>query len=585
MAQPITKWQAFQSYHARENPGSSKQQAGVAWNEYKEKHGVVTKTKTSVKKSPSRRSVSPVSSRKAASPIKKSPSKKSPGKKSSSKGSKPKSPPKTEMHKLVGATLTGLPRDITGLITGYLPGKSLAMLQATSKRTKAITQPILEAMCRDLPTHKEIAAFVEDMLVFPNFVVSFFEPEVDGVHDTRVTIIEASDGILSRSYSALEEEFAGLVDYIDFPERRDVLQHVTPLANPESIRNILARRGSCTKEKGQYYADLMQRYIRGIIDPFLTTFLHAEEMEKMYAGQDIADDIIIGPPLVDPEAEDYHGDNPFGEYTLQVLRLTLALGWLRGAKEIQLVDEYDRTDAQYIFNMVVSTIRQIRQEYQYFKVPDVYTRTDIVYTTTDIVKYIQQHIHNKTSIRVAFYTPSLILPNHDRTFSVTEFVIMNGTPQDAVTHSYTRLRRIDTLPSRITVVTTPSQEAFDELLGRKIVPGIVDPLTLRNILANRNVAALNTMFTDTIILAVALAGVRAGILKAESHLGYRMLLAGRYGEKLLQLTSLFSNLLIIARWLGIPMTKEEGQAPVSLSQAKKWLPKILKRIDAVANNA
>jgi len=57
MAQSLQTWQTFQHEYAKTNPGSSKQQISAAWNEYKNKHVIVTKT------SPIRSPVSKVSAR------------------------------------------------------------------------------------------------------------------------------------------------------------------------------------------------------------------------------------------------------------------------------------------------------------------------------------------------------------------------------------------------------------------------------------------------------------------------------------------------------------------------------------------
>lgn len=569
MAQPITKWQAFRSYYARENPGVSVQQAAEAWETYKQRHGVVTKTST--KRSPKK---SPKKSLKK-SPIKGKQHAKSP----------PKSSPKSVMHKLTQPTLLGIPRELSGMIFNKLPDKELARMQSVSGRTKALTNKNIQEICNELPTQKEVLAFVKDMLVLRNFATCFFV-HADQFHEPQVNSLYIEDGSFGYKNFLIMPGFGTygiLTASTGWLERNEGLGNVTTLANPETIRNILARRGSCSAQKGQYYADLMQRYIRSIIDPFLEPFISAENIKKMYAGQDIPDGEFIRPPQ--PNQIDGN-DNPFKAYNLQVLRLILALGWLRNGRNIEdTIHEDDQENAARLFETLTRTIREIRQEYQYYKAPEVYTRTDIVYTTSDVVKYIQRHIRDKTSTRVAFYTISYEVTvrmlgriEYGRVRSVSEYVVEDGVPQNVVTHSTDQTR--DAL-KKITVKETPAQEAFDELLNQKIAPGMVDPITLSIMLQDQDDDS--RIVNDSVELNVVMAAYHAGLLRHPMRSGYNMLLAGRFKDDLMILSTLFAHLLIIARWLGVPMPKEEAQTPASLSQAKQGIPKIMRKIDKIAN--
>jgi len=550
MAQPITKWPTFYSKFAQENPGSTKQQASIAWNKYKETHGIVLKTSPKT------------------SPTKTSPSK-SP--------SKPRSAPKTEMHRLVQPTLTGLPPGVGEMISGYLPGQALAALQATSKRTKAITQQELMKMCDEFPTKGEVLTYVKDMLGMPTGEIHFIRlpnvasPRIDdrGAHFSSILM---SEDLPKYRSVWVDVHDLNLVDIDGIMNRfsSDVTDRISSLADPTTILEVMLKRKSCHKTK-EYYIQVALQYAKNIIRPFLAPLLDSKQIEEVFAGKTSTISTEI-PPQGEVETR--------FSFRLAMYNLHLLLAWLERRNILEGI---------FVPNIINEATMNLRREFairimMFFRangfVEKVTKQLPSIYpTATEILEYMQKKLESGESARVAFY---IHMPRNVIEFgvasahTVTEFLIADNKVE-MIQHKFasTYYPKIPTSIPTITKTVERNQATFNNMLKTKIVPGLVDTKTLHAIINREGIYTprYRPQFVDSLlrVLLFNVIGTATRVinwLSDNSTVTFARLIRGEYRnvlQKNIELVPILATyLLLIARWNGHPLPELE-KTPITVN--------------------
>jgi len=561
MAQPITKWQAFQSYYARENPGSSKQQASVAWSKYKEIHGIVLKTspKREVKKSPA----------------KNSPAKNSPAKKSLSN---PRSPPKTEMHKLVRATLTGLPPDISRIIAGQLPGKSIAGLQATSKRTKAITQQELERICKEMPTKGEIAAYVKDRLAMPTGSMEFLTLPDMGEEVQESVILNAfsmKEDIIEHLLSSKDGSELNIIGGYAVISKPDVLTRVNTLADPTTMFNVLKRRTSCHKTDG-HNVWLVLEYVKNILRPLLAPILSVDQIEEVLSGK-VPE---ITAPL--PPFDNVVVDNPRYSYVSALYLLNIVVKWMTKDLDMTLgriINPQRDIEVVTHRNSYIERIAAFFRDDGFLRIAT--TQPIPIYpTTTEILEYMQKKLKSGENARVAFYSHKPMHSFEPRLISihiVREFIISEGNIT-LETRDFTPLSRHSPPEAPyIREIGEPALETFNDMVKRKNLPGLVDIKTMHAIIkekgiftppkhhANYVAKQLRDLFLSVIATATNVIGWHDDGGNTDNRL-FRGEYTALTSTNAKGLPAFGIYLLLIARWNGSPLVDLEAK-PFTIKDA------------------
>jgi len=443
MAQPITKWQLFQHEYAKNNPGSSKQQIAAAWGKYKEQHGIVTKT------SPTRLT------------IKKSPTKKSPVK---------KSPIKTEMHRLVQPTLMGLPPGVGELVAGHMPSRSVAMMQATSKRTKAITQQRLDELCRELPTNKEVSIYCRDL------IASSVSQKVDVMSIGNTIFLYQW-----RLYSTTVDRDIFEVGSEGLPTRVS-RQHITEFTNiigefvsPIILLILMRRRQSCNKLLPNYltnYVSIIQAYIRRVVTPLLREVVSEEQIESLFTF-----------PHNIPDANDIQVP------TLPIVkRLTSVVNWLYNGYPdagISSISIHNETMGKH---HVLGILRSITTLYiNPFRFVD---EERPLISTNDVLDYISKNASRPIRIAFKYYedihTENDVEQPEKYVITILNIHGKNVAAQIVQMVGETSEWRLGMSIWSIFVEQASGVEILDNIRKTRILPGSVDLLTLSAILNSEN---------------------------------------------------------------------------------------------------
>jgi len=467
MAQPITKWQAFQSYYSRDNPGSSKQQTSSAWEEYKQRHGVVTKsstkrTKTSPKKSPGSTNSASYTNVVVKSPVKIL-SKQSPSKKSPSK----KSPSRTHMRQLLGEpTLTNLPPGIGEHISSFLPSKSVATMQRTTKRTQHITKQRLEELCREFPTKEEVANYVKDILV-GSFSIHFLVLPGSLPIGTVEFTLTSEGGEIKRYANAIDQTGAEIPHQTETIAYTNVAAHCTKFVDPQTMGKIIRRRKGCNEGYSNYYDVYMVRlYIDTILRPIMRYVLEEKEIDA----------IVLTPLTIAIDNTFPLKPVPINEeelriYRLAIIHLHFASNWC-AARGYLSPDWNELVTRPH--EVIRSRLRVVHRAYVQVKSPG----GDEVLTTTNLLAYIQTQLNANKPVRVAFLSTEEIGIS-PKIRSVYELVLKNAN-----SGTYTR-RGYYIRSSEIVYESSSGPEAYNSILSTKLVPGVVDPITAKAIVQEK----------------------------------------------------------------------------------------------------
>jgi len=457
MAQPLHSWQAFQHEYAKTNKGSTKQQVAQEWRKYKEQHGV---TKTSPKR------------------IEKSPSKKSP---SYANIVVKKSPKKTEMHRLAGATLTNLPPGVGEMISRLLPDKSIAALQTTSKRTKHITQQRLDELCRELPTSKEIVSHIRELLASPNFAVSFLRPLSEDEEELRGAYLSffSQNAIFKfRSYKAVHD-FMSWNEF--YPFRSSLDEFEAPYVDPNTLLNILEKRLGCKKQ--QYY-NMVIEYTHNVMRPVLQLFLSEEQIASVFQGEQIPNLVIVVPP--------FEGVLDRNEYLRRVFRLHFARVWLLNTPN-NIDMTVTRAEDVHIPFVIAEQVEGIAGFFRTWLANRLSGMYEHIYvTSSEVIAYIQDKINSKKHARIALYTNQPVL-HLGAYYSVKEITIQNGRITTVERKYSEPFRREDRLIVRdtgeIEVEAESGEKDLAMWLKYKSFFGIVDPATALSIIREKGHAS------------------------------------------------------------------------------------------------
>lgn len=254
MAQPLPKstWQSFQHDYSTTHPGSSKQQVSQAWAEYKTTHNIAATKKSNPIRSPSPK----------------------------------RSPKKTHMHTLVGATLTQLPPGVGQLITQYLPAKSIAILQRTSQRTKAITKQQMETVCNELPNTNELINSIRNTLVSPViWTIRYLSFHTDGQRGDQITVNVAKFGAGNAVGTTLTTTTDGVTsggEQLNLSTFDVYIQSQQGHVDPYSLLSTFKRRVGCTKQDIFYMADIVKEYVIKILRPLLVPLVDTATIEMLF---------------------------------------------------------------------------------------------------------------------------------------------------------------------------------------------------------------------------------------------------------------------------------------------------------------
>jgi hypothetical protein len=301
MAEPIGTWQAFRSHYATTNPGRPVQEASAAWTAYKARHGIQASTP---RRSQGRRSQG------MRSP------KRSP-KRSPLRASSPipaRSPPKTQMQRMIAPTLAGLPKDLLENVTRYLSPGSVGRLATLSSAMAAKSRQAVQALCKDLPSADELLAYFRSR-VEARVPVSI---DVLTLPTSRSPIgIRQLRAVTSRELAASKSRFtaywvpSGMTIVIAHPNtpgsslRKEL---ASGLANPYAMLGALRRRESCVKDylathgSDKYGLDITREYIRTTLTPLLSTLVDVEASRVFDATVPTIrdEDVVLVPPPDDP---------------------------------------------------------------------------------------------------------------------------------------------------------------------------------------------------------------------------------------------------------------------------------------------
>jgi len=468
MAQPITKLALFRELYTQNNPDATKADVKREWVKYKKQYAT---------------NKSPVT-RHSTSPGKKSPSrKKSPTKKSPIR----RSPIRTSPRRYGGlqqSNLTGLGQDVTTTLLGHVGGRELATLSRTSKVVSRRTQPTLVQICKELPSKKEVVAYIADIKTRQEKlkVVLFTEPTDHGAKLEAFYFDNPAALDSDNAYFGYKEGF-GNTEELDEDEDAVEVQgqviyaqlitadadEVLDLTEVESIKNklvdpftllsVLQTRVSCKKE-AQYGLDLVRQYYKHVLERYLIAILGTA---KVYM-----DDVsrYKTPENLDIDKAD-----------VDRLRL-LVDSWLSptdaDAFNAYINSEQLNTPAilrQEVTNIIIR-LRQVdvflQQHYNQLQ------KTQLrLPGNKEIVAYIKQlvSVRSKGTIRIGFF--------HNRdVFSATYF-----SGSSTTIHCYAKENKqwyhIDQSPS-------VDEETVESILETRKVTMAIDLTTLEGVLATMN---------------------------------------------------------------------------------------------------
>jgi len=363
---PNLVYNSFRTWRKNNSLSNAQPALSDAWKEYKDIYGNI-KTVSSPKKSPK-------------------PS--------------PKiriSPPKTEMHRIVAPALTMLPPGIGELITRNLPAKSLAMLQVTSKKTKAITQAQIVALCNELPTHKEVVAGVRSMLVTPEAqLIGYFLYDDAKVY-YRMGIVSPKEVAFRSIYAYTETAMVAPSKYM-YSSLLDKFESVLPdfgTVDPITILKTLQRRQGCRKEG--YGLNIVVQFITGFLRPLFQPFVLEEQIDRILSTEPYDIEGIILPPAPDRDNVDYWN------YIRNARRLFLASYWLvsyrNNLPEVAIIASLinDELDASWWAKTLNNTLMFFTR--LHFET----NRPPSTLTTNQVDSYIRKHIENKQPFVISFF--------------------------------------------------------------------------------------------------------------------------------------------------------------------------------------
>lgn len=229
----IAKWQSFLSYYAKQNPGSSKQEASKAWAEYKEQHGIVngtTKKSSTRKQSPKK---SPKNSPKN-SPIKKSPLR-------------------------FGGTL---PKDVLHIIASNIEdAQTIGRMTIASKITGNVVLSKLEKLCNAPITETEILSTLDSLplplslrLVMTHHYTNIMHGRlfIFGRKADEIVVYDISYGNNSSKLLEGSKPIRLFIEQfiLDNPEKR-----VHIILSPLSLLDLYKRKVSCLRFSPTYISD------------------------------------------------------------------------------------------------------------------------------------------------------------------------------------------------------------------------------------------------------------------------------------------------------------------------------------------
>lgn len=557
MAEPINTWQAFRSYYARQNPGTSVQQASEAWTKHKERHNIVTGT---TKKSSSRRESpkkSPTKGKQHALSPPKSPTRTTKISKSSkTHKSPPKSPPKTIMHMLVQPSFTGIPKELRNVIASNLPSQGIASLQAVSKATKKHTEQELARLCQEQPTILEIQSYIKDMLAHPSWSIAFFDADSLRTDNIKLTIYKSKNGSYHKYVMKIHHnndtgEYRSILQYYNrkYLSIEKDLNHIKTLIDPVSLRKIYLRRKSCNQSD---YLATVKQYALNILRPFLLPFLTPEQIEDLILRSVDQEDHVVVPNIEDPVVPH--------ELYLRALKVRIARAWL---DYHQLPTDINSLNPVIVIEEIPDIITDIWNNLKIEEQPSLYT-------TTDFVKYVRKILENKQSLDFAFLSIKDELT--DVTIIVEAYKIKAGIVKG--TH-YTL--KTDKLLGGITGAPDPKITTKEyslpnllHILDTKILPGVLDPATVKKLLL------ANGMDKQTItpIIDREARLMLRNVSRLTTNMIYRQIVRVSNASPTFRGQVLIAIMLeLFAIWLGNPVVKD------TKSKKKNSIPATLANIE------
>jgi len=284
MAQPIPNLKAFRTLYSRENPSSTEDDVRREWATYRTQHGMS----------------------KARSPIRVT----------------------TQRYGgLTQSTLTGMPQDVVGLISGHLPASAVGVLTRTSRAGHRMTQQRMRQLCSELPTNKDVVDYLLDRLTQQlDTTVMWFKPHV-GIEDGVLKVLELrygpefGEGIRA---SAVDTVITAMTDVVDNEAEdvgpRQVLESHNRIAStlaeavliaegaetlgavdPVMMLRVIRQRLGCRKNSVDYGLDMVKAYYRRVLAPYLGRLLGTEGARRVYDA-----DYVIGelPRIVEESQDD-----------------------------------------------------------------------------------------------------------------------------------------------------------------------------------------------------------------------------------------------------------------------------------------
>lgn len=431
-----------------------------AWEEYKQRHGVVTKssTKKTKKTSPKKTPVKSPVKTPVKLPPKQSPSKKSPSK-------------KTHTQQLLGVpTLANVPREVGEHISSFLPSKSVVTMQRTTKRTKEFTQKQLEEICKEFPTQQEVVNYVKDILL-GSFGIHFLVlPGSLPIGTIEFTLL-SEGGEIKRYSNAIDENADDPPRPTETVNYANVAAYCTKFVDPPTMNVIMRRRKGCNKMPmyaGDYDVYMVRVYIDTILRPIMRYLLEEKEIDTIFfSPKEVDIDILpLKPvPIVIEELRIYR---------LAIMHLHFASNWC-------IARGYLSPDRDELENnphdIVRSRLKVVYRAYVEAATPGA----DEVLTTSNLLEYIQLQLNTNKPVRVAFLSIEEVEEHTNllKIRSVYELVL-----KDANSGTYTR-RGYYIVSNETVYESSSGPEAYQRILSTKLVPGIVDLFTAKAIVQEK----------------------------------------------------------------------------------------------------
>jgi len=453
---PNLDYNSFRTWRKNNGIRGTQQELKIAWNKYKSSNTLL--------------------------PGKKSPVR-SPSKKTSPKKSPIKTPSyanvvaKTHTQQLLGApTLANVPKDVGEYISSFLPSRSLALLQSTSKATRIHSRQQLALLCSELPSKGEILSYLKDQLTFPSTV--FFIPPTEDTENnafTDVMKVVSSNGTLRITHERLNRTHLTTHENTRIHQYQNIEANITGLIDPMSLLDILKRRKSCINNPN-YGVELAQAYLRVNAIPVLRLLMDESEIDTVFSEDKPMDSVVLKPV---PARANRMERNV---YITSLIRLEILIKWVMSSPH-ELSGSLDS-----LLALVRPKLGMFRKAYHDL---ETYQSVRIPYDTSGVLEYIQKRLKSGQPTKVTFLgaVDSSIVGAYAPAVHELNMKTMNSGVYTITTIGENHEVAADKHP-------TAGPLALQEMLRTKMPLGTVDLQTMRAILDEQG---LYSAWKDTLL--------------------------------------------------------------------------------------